>query len=249
MRASCPAADHCDAFVIGAGPGRRTAARSARLLGLVGHRRAPSGARPAQPRRIASAEHAQAFRISGTTGHPVETAGFHPNDGNVIRVGQRGACDAHVRRRLSRRRAGRSTQSSGAKRSAPARASSTPLSAASTSANPIASTTTATARTFVQARSFSTVRRAPASSRGGACDRRFEARYRTLAIAAEWECPEWPRDERTRTLVESYDDGWAWSVPLSATRRQCTVMVDPRRYAGRALLQRSLRATEIKLSR
>jgi flavin-dependent dehydrogenase len=56
--------------------------------------------------------------------------------------------------------------------------------------------------------------------------RRAEAAYRTLAIAAEWECPEWPADERTHTFVDSYENGWAWSVPLSATRRQCTVMVD-----------------------
>jgi len=56
--------------------------------------------------------------------------------------------------------------------------------------------------------------------------RRADAGYRTLAIAAEWECPEWPADERTHTFVDSYQNGWAWSVPVSATRRQCTVMVD-----------------------
>lgn len=49
---------------------------------------------------------------------------------------------------------------------------------------------------------------------------------RTLAIVAEWECDSWPDSTRTRTTVESYSDGWAWSVPLSPTRRQCTVMVD-----------------------
>jgi flavin-dependent dehydrogenase len=56
--------------------------------------------------------------------------------------------------------------------------------------------------------------------------RRVDAGYRTLAIAAEWECPEWPSTERTHTFIDSYLNGWAWSVPLSATRRQCTVMVD-----------------------
>ena len=56
--------------------------------------------------------------------------------------------------------------------------------------------------------------------------RRARAGYRTLALAAEWECVAWPADEQARTLVESYADGWAWSVPLSATRRQCTVMID-----------------------
>lgn len=56
--------------------------------------------------------------------------------------------------------------------------------------------------------------------------RQADAGYRTLAIAAEWDCPEWPAGERTHTVVDSYQNGWAWSVPLSATRRQCTVMVD-----------------------
>ena len=56
--------------------------------------------------------------------------------------------------------------------------------------------------------------------------RRADAGYRTLAVAAEWECPQWPATERTHTFIDSYESGWAWSVPLSATRRQCTVMVD-----------------------
>ena len=56
--------------------------------------------------------------------------------------------------------------------------------------------------------------------------RRTDVGYRTLAIAAEWECPDWPAGERSHTFVDSYENGWAWSVPLSSTRRQCTVMVD-----------------------
>jgi flavin-dependent dehydrogenase len=55
--------------------------------------------------------------------------------------------------------------------------------------------------------------------------RRLHRRARTLAIVAEYECTGWPVDERTMTTVESYADGWAWSVPLSDTRRQATVMV------------------------
>jgi flavin-dependent dehydrogenase len=57
--------------------------------------------------------------------------------------------------------------------------------------------------------------------------RRTDAPYRTLAIVAEWECDDWPPEEHTCTTIESYSEGWAWSVPLSATRRQCTVMVGP----------------------
>jgi len=72
--------------------------------------------------------------------------------------------------------------------------------------------------------------------------RRVESRARTLAIVAEWECEQWPAGERTLTTVESYADGWAWSVPLSATRRQCTVMIDarPGRGALTAIYEREL---------
>ena len=74
--------------------------------------------------------------------------------------------------------------------------------------------------------------------------RRQETGYRTLAINAEWESDAWPRDEHERTLVESYADGWAWSVPLSATRRQCTVMIErsrsPERVALESVYQREL---------
>jgi flavin-dependent dehydrogenase len=59
--------------------------------------------------------------------------------------------------------------------------------------------------------------------------RRLAPGYRTMAIVAEWECPAWPAHERALTTVESYADGWAWSVPLSDTRRQCTVMIDTER--------------------
>ena len=56
--------------------------------------------------------------------------------------------------------------------------------------------------------------------------RRTDAPYRTLAIVAEWECDDWPPEEHTCTTIESYSEGWAWSVPLSAKRRQCTVMIE-----------------------
>ena len=69
--------------------------------------------------------------------------------------------------------------------------------------------------------------------------RRPEPRLRTMAIAAVWERRDgWPLAEPSHTLVESYEDGWAWSVPVSETRRHVTVMVDPAltMVAGRARL-------------
>jgi flavin-dependent dehydrogenase len=64
--------------------------------------------------------------------------------------------------------------------------------------------------------------------------RRPHPRARTLAIVAEWERDCWPADARTLTTVESYADGWAWSVPLSDMRRQCTVMMDRARATERS---------------
>ncbi|MEQ1907363.1 MAG: tryptophan 7-halogenase [Vicinamibacterales bacterium] len=66
------------------------------------------------------------------------------------------------------------------------------------------------------------------------------AGYRTLALIAEWSTDGWPSAESMHTFIESYADGWAWSVPLSAERRQCTVMIDPRLSprAGTGLAQK-----------
>lgn len=52
---------------------------------------------------------------------------------------------------------------------------------------------------------------------------------RTLALVGIWERRGgWDSlADDTHTLVESYDGGWAWSVPVSTHRRYVTVMVDP----------------------
>jgi flavin-dependent dehydrogenase len=51
----------------------------------------------------------------------------------------------------------------------------------------------------------------------------------TIALLGVWRTPAVgnPSDE-TRTLVESYEDGWAWSVPIDPDRRFVAAMVDPR---------------------
>jgi flavin-dependent dehydrogenase len=57
---------------------------------------------------------------------------------------------------------------------------------------------------------------------------------RTLALVGVWRDQNTdgdPADESSHTVVESYDDGWGWSVPASASRRYVTVMVDPARTA------------------
>ena len=51
----------------------------------------------------------------------------------------------------------------------------------------------------------------------------------TLALVGVWHrVGGWGLADPTHTLVESYTDGWAWSVPVSETERYVTVMVDPR---------------------
>lgn len=58
--------------------------------------------------------------------------------------------------------------------------------------------------------------------------RRAERALRTMALVATWERPAgWGLDDETHTLVESYADGWAWSVPISRTRRCFALMIDP----------------------
>jgi flavin-dependent dehydrogenase len=59
--------------------------------------------------------------------------------------------------------------------------------------------------------------------------RRADSVGRTLALVAVWDRRGGWSDlhDETHTLVESYEGGWAWSVPVSRTRRYLTVMVDP----------------------
>jgi hypothetical protein len=52
----------------------------------------------------------------------------------------------------------------------------------------------------------------------------------TLALVGRWRRPGgWRGENAHDTLVESYRDGWAWSVPLDAEVRCFTAMVDQRR--------------------
>jgi flavin-dependent dehydrogenase len=71
--------------------------------------------------------------------------------------------------------------------------------------------------------------------------RRPEPASRTTAIVGVWESDAWPNAEPSHTIVESSEDGWAWSVPVSARRRYVTLMVDPTldRVASRDGLQQA----------
>ena len=59
--------------------------------------------------------------------------------------------------------------------------------------------------------------------------RRADSAARTIALAGVWDRTDaWSLEDATHTLVESYESGWAWSIPVSASRRYVTVMLDPR---------------------
>ena len=70
------------------------------------------------------------------------------------------------------------------------------------------------------------------SGRSGVLARRGfrhqEAGPSTLALVGIWRCEEgWDVPDPTHTLVESYTDGWAWSVPVDEQVRYFALMVDP----------------------
>ena len=63
-----------------------------------------------------------------------------------------------------------------------------------------------------------------------------EPSRRSIAMVGLWTADRFDVDEQTHTLVESYDGGWVWSVPVarnskdrvSGSERFVAVMVDPR---------------------
>lgn len=62
-------------------------------------------------------------------------------------------------------------------------------------------------------------------------ERQLEPGHRTVALIGWWDGVSAPDVDTTHTLLESYADGWAWSIPVDATRRGLAVMVDPQATA------------------
>lgn len=50
----------------------------------------------------------------------------------------------------------------------------------------------------------------------------------TLAVVRRWQRPGGWLDEAHHTMIESYPEGWAWSVPVASDVRCVTVMIDQR---------------------
>ena len=67
------------------------------------------------------------------------------------------------------------------------------------------------------------------SGRTGVVARRFrcvQPGHRTYALVGVWEREHWGFPDDTHTAVETFEDGWAWSVPVSSTTRHVGVLVE-----------------------
>jgi len=81
--------------------------------------------------------------------------------------------------------------------------------------------------------------------------RRLEPGHRTVALVGLWrsDAP-FEVPDATHTVIESYADGWAWSVPDADARRFVAVMVDPHSsQLARGLPARDVYLTEIRKTR
>ena len=244
-----PVVGQSDVVVIGSGPAGSTAAQLLSDWGwsvvLVHH----DAGRPS----LAESLPASARKVFAFVGQlpRIEAAAFHPNRGNVacwageLRATPTSDAGFHVSRRLFDAVLRESAAAAGA-----VLAEGTVRRVDHGEPLRVTFASRGSARTLHARLVLDCSGRAGVVARRGW--RRPGTSYGTLAIAAEWDCPSWPEAERLQTLVESYADGWAWSVPLSATRRQCTVMIDldrrgaakrrPRDHYGRELA----RTTELR---
>jgi flavin-dependent dehydrogenase len=59
--------------------------------------------------------------------------------------------------------------------------------------------------------------------------RRYEPGPTTVALAGQWRSDTWHLPDNTHTVVESYADGWMWSVPTADGIRHVSAMIDPQR--------------------
>ena len=81
--------------------------------------------------------------------------------------------------------------------------------------------------------------------------REYEDGPRTIALVASWkrDAP-WPVPDDSHTLIESYETGWAWSVPVLPGLRHVAMMVDPQRSGlGRGRGARDIYLAEIQKTR
>lgn len=60
--------------------------------------------------------------------------------------------------------------------------------------------------------------------------RQYHEGPRTIALIGDWRTgARWSVPDDSHTVVESYDDGWMWSVPTAPGQRHVAAMIDPQR--------------------
>ncbi|MDA1092349.1 MAG: tryptophan 7-halogenase [Acidobacteria bacterium] len=242
-----------DAVVIGGGP---AGAAAARLLSLWGHSvrlvtRAADPSRSLGESLPPSCE--RLFDLLGVT-QAINAAGFLRCTGNTVWWGEEatrtaafasGTAGWQVERREFDALLLRLAGSAGAEIVADASVRDVRLAAASGRPGPSVSTVDYVTRDQ-QRHTVATAFVLDCSGRAGVVARRgyrvADPAGATLALAATWTRDDgWGLPDPSHTLVETYADGWAWSVPVTPSHRYVTVMVDPRTTdigGDRALLSR-----------
>lgn len=205
----------CEVLVVGGGPAAGTAARLLALWGrdvLVVAK--PDGGEPELPESLTPSCR-KFFDLMGIS-PAIDEAGFVPSLGHTVwwggservepfAAGQHGWQATTLR--LSR-------VMLGAAKAAGVRVERAALTADDVLRWPARFRIDATGRSGVLARPF-----------GG---RRYEPGHRTVALIGSWRRDgAWPVPDPSHTLLESYQDGWGWSVPVGAGTRALAVMVDP----------------------
>jgi flavin-dependent dehydrogenase len=213
-----------DAVVIGGGPAGATAAR---LLADWGHRVAILTAAPAR-RSLAEClppSTKKVFRFLGIQ-DAIDAAGFFATTGNTVWWGSRGkrvepypdGSGYQVDRAKFDRLLLHLAESAGAQ---------VRVGRAFGCDGPHIEFQAGGQRTAIPSRFF-----LDCSGRAGVLARAFRVKprdRRTVALCGVWRSERgWKLPDASHTLVESYGDGWAWSVPLSATVRHVALMVDPK---------------------
>jgi flavin-dependent dehydrogenase len=241
----------CDVLVIGAGP---AGAAAARLLAAWGHRVVVAD-RPGDVGRLAESIPPSAQKILAAIGAlaAIEDAGFVRWTGNTVwwggpsprrepfAPGQAGY--QVVRAAFDRRLRDLALRSGAELRSGSVQAVVVP---GLSGARGVPEATLASADGPTRLRASYVL---DCSGRAGAVARQglrdSPNGPRTVALAGLWRSGAgWAGIDPGHTLVASYADGWAWSVPTAPGRRQFTVMVDPER----TVLRRGAPSREVYLA-
>ena len=227
-----------DTILIGAGPAGCAASR---LLAAWGHRIVLIDRPEAETRTLAESIPPSAQRVLAALGMltSIEDAGFLPWRSNVVWWGDResrtetfapGQAGYLVSRRAFDRRLRSLALESGADlRRASVREVTHPESENDPAAvHEVLAEHEGGLDTFAAPFVLDCSGRAGVIARRG--QREIAASPRTVALIGVWRAGHgWPTVSDTQTLVASYGDGWAWSVPTEPGLRHFTVMVEPGR--------------------